>query len=149
VSELPLSASDAYPSVPAQFTGASASAHVHSSTAEQSDGLSASVPAQRRRWMKDLPQAPIPDLRALPALLTVAETAEVLRVGRTWVYEHAAELGAVKLGPGQTAPLRIPSDGVRRMVGLPPARPERRSVPAGRRRESTASTPELSSRPRL
>ena len=57
------------------------------------------------------------DLRALPALLTVTETAELLRVGRSWVYEHAAELGAVKLGRGQTAPLRIPRDGVRQIVG--------------------------------
>jgi hypothetical protein len=32
---------------------------------------------------------PAADLHAL----TVAETAEVLRVGRSWVYEHAAELG--------------------------------------------------------
>lgn len=149
MSELPLSASDAYPSVPARFTGASASAHARSSTAEQGDGPSVSVPPQRSRWTTDLPQAPTPDLRALPALLTVAETAEVLRVGRTWVYEHAAELGAVKLGPGQTAPLRIPSDGVRRMLGLPQARPERRSMPAERHRERTASAAELRARPRL
>ena len=54
---------------------------------------------------------PAAGLHALPALLTVAETAQVLRVGRSWVYEHAAELGAVKLGTGQTAPLRIPRDG--------------------------------------
>jgi excisionase family DNA binding protein len=38
-------------------------------------------------------------LDALPALLTVAEAAELLRVGRSWVYEHAAEIGAIKLGP--------------------------------------------------
>ena len=149
MSELPLSVSDAYQSVPARFTGASASAHAHSSTADQGDGPPASVPAQRAHRMTDLPPAPIPDLRGLPALLTVAETAEVLRVGRTWVYEHAAELGAVKLGPGQTAPLRIPSDGVRRMMGLPPARPERRSTPAERHRERTASAAELRARPRL
>jgi hypothetical protein len=40
---------------------------------------------------------PAADLHAL----TVAETAEVLRVGRSWVYEHAAELGAVSLGLGR------------------------------------------------
>src|SRR5665809_84494 len=73
---------------------------------------------------------PTADLHALPALLTVAETAHVLRVGRSWVYEHAAELGAVKLGTGQTAPLRIPRDGVQRIVGGPPPLRARRSVPA-------------------
>jgi hypothetical protein len=97
----------------------------------------------------DPPPIPIADLLALPALLTVAETAEVLRVGRSWVYEHAAELGAVKLGTGQTAPLRIPRDGVQRIVGVPAPRRERRSVPAARARKATTSTGELRLRPRL
>ena len=53
----------------------------------------------------DAPHSDVmPDLYTLPALLTVAETAEFLRVGRSWVYEHADELGAVKLGSGQAAP---------------------------------------------
>jgi excisionase family DNA binding protein len=89
------------------------------------------------------------DLRALPALLTVTETAELLRVGRSWVYEHAAELGAVKLGRGQTAPLRIPRDGVRQIVGMPQTPPERRSVPARLRGEATTSDSALRARPRL
>src|SRR5215218_2219792 len=89
------------------------------------------------------------DLHVLPALLTVAETAEVLRVGRSWVYEHAAELGAVKLGSGQTAPLRIPRDGVQRIVGTSSPRRERRSVPARRAREAETAKGELRPRPRL
>jgi hypothetical protein len=89
------------------------------------------------------------DLHTLPPLLTVAETAEVLRVGRSWVYEHAAELGAVKLGTGQTAPLRIPRDGVQRIIGGPsPPRP-RRSVPARRARETESAQGALRARPRL
>lgn len=40
------------------------------------------------------------ELHALPALLTVAETAAVLRVGRSWVYEHAAEMGRSSSGEG-------------------------------------------------
>jgi hypothetical protein len=90
------------------------------------------------------------DRYALPALLTVAETAHLLRVGRSWVYEHAAELGAVKLGTGQTAPLRIPRDGVQRIVGMPSPPRERRSVPA-RQARAAAESPkgELSARPRL
>jgi hypothetical protein len=89
------------------------------------------------------------ELHALPALLTVAETAEVLRVGRSWVYEHATEMGAIKLGPGRTAPLRIPRDGVRRIVGAPPPRRDRRSVPARRARKAETSNGDLRSRPRL
>jgi hypothetical protein len=88
------------------------------------------------------------ELHALPALLTVAETAEVLRVGRSWVYEHATELGAIKLGRGRTAPLRIPRDGVRRIVGAPP-RGDRRSVPARRARRAETSNGDLCARPRL
>jgi len=89
------------------------------------------------------------DLHALPAFLTVAETAEFLRVGRTWVYEHAAELGAVKLGTGQTAPLRIPRDEVQRIVGAPSPRRVRRSVPARRARRPETTGGELRARPRM
>lgn len=92
---------------------------------------------------------PPADFEALPFLLTVAETADVLRVRRSWVYEHAAELGAVKLGKGQTAPLRIPRDGVRGVVGAP-ARPRaRQSGPARRARETETRRGELRARPRL
>jgi hypothetical protein len=91
----------------------------------------------------------IADLHALPALLTVAEAAAVLRVGRSWIYGHAAELGAVKLGTGQTAPLRIPRDGVQRIVGVPSPRRERRSVPTRRAREAETARGELRARPRL
>jgi hypothetical protein len=89
------------------------------------------------------------ELHALPALLTVAETAEVLRVGRNWVYDHATELGAIKLGLGRTAPLRIPRDGVRRIVGAHPPPRERRSVPARRAREAETPNGNLRARPRL
>jgi excisionase family DNA binding protein len=99
--------------------------------------------------MTEVPSIAASDLSALPALLTVAEVAEVLRVGRSWVYEHAAELGAVKLGAGQTAPLRIPRDGVRGMLGLAPAPTVRRSVGPGRPRKATPSSGELRARPRL
>jgi hypothetical protein len=100
----------------------------------------------------DIVDRPAPvssDLHALPALLTVAETAEVLRVGRSWVYEHAAELGAVKLGSGQTAPLRIPRDGVQRIIGVLSPRRVRRSVPARRAREAETAKGALRPRPRL
>jgi excisionase family DNA binding protein len=95
------------------------------------------------------PIATTVELQALPALLTVAEVAEILRVARSWVYEHAGELGAVKLGTGQTAPLRIPRDGLQRIVGVAPPRRRRRSVPARRAREAQAAAGELRARPRL
>jgi excisionase family DNA binding protein len=97
----------------------------------------------------DRPATVSSDLHALPALLTVAETAELLRVGRSWVYEHAAELGAVKLGTGQTAPLRIPRDGVHQIVGIPSRRRQRRSVSARQAREAETAAGELRPRPRL
>jgi hypothetical protein len=89
----------------------------------------------------------IAGLDALPPLLTVTEAAEVRRVGRSWVYELAAEIGAVKLGPGQTAPLRVPREGVWRIVGTPPPRRDRRSVPARRAWRAETSNGGLRARP--
>jgi hypothetical protein len=71
----------------------------------------------------------ISDLATLPALLTMGETAGVLRVGRSWVYEHSGELGAVKLGSGRTAPLRIPREAWRGCWAW--ARPPRASAKCG------------------
>jgi hypothetical protein len=88
------------------------------------------------------------DLRVMPVLLTVAETATVLRVGRGWVYEHSTELGAIKLGSGRTAPLRIPRDAVARLVESDPGRRRRRSRPARGDKGPTSDT-ELQARPRL
>lgn len=45
-------------------------------------------------------------LRIRPKLLLVDEVAERLAVRRAWVYEHAAEMGAVKLA----GLLRFPED---------------------------------------
>src|SRR5215212_10072078 len=84
-------------------------------------------------------RAALLDLNALPALLTVAETAEVLRVGRSWVDQHAAELGAVKLGSGQTAPLRIPREGLRRIAGASGPLRNGRPAPAARRRRAATA----------
>jgi len=88
-------------------------------------------------------------LSALPALLTVAESAEFLRVGRSWVYEHASELGAVKLGTAQTAPLRIPRDGVLRIVDVHPPRRGPRPAPTRRARDAESAQEQLRARPRL
>lgn len=46
--------------------------------------------------------------RAVSArLMTAEQVADHLGVSRSWVYEHAQDLGAIKLGPGPKAPLRF------------------------------------------
>jgi hypothetical protein len=89
------------------------------------------------------------ELHALPALLTVAETAQIFRMGRSWVYEHATELGAIKLGQGQTAPLRIPRDEVLRVLGTALPRRERRQVPTTRAPKAGSPNRALRARPRV
>ena len=42
-----------------------------------------------------------------PAMLTVEDVCATFQVSRAWVYENAARLGGVKLGPSQRAPLRF------------------------------------------
>jgi hypothetical protein len=44
---------------------------------------------------------------AAPALLTAAQVAVRFGVDRGWVYEHAVELGAVRLGDGPKPRLRF------------------------------------------
>jgi hypothetical protein len=49
---------------------------------------------------------------AAKPMLTVAEIARTFKVSRAWVYENAARLGGVKLGPGDRAPLRFDPERV-------------------------------------
>jgi hypothetical protein len=46
-------------------------------------------------------------------LVSAAEVAAELNVGRQWVYEHAQELGAVRLGDGPRGRLRFDLETVR------------------------------------
>ena len=62
----------------------------------------------------------------MTGLVTAAELARLLGVGRSFVYDHAAELGAVRLGAGPKARLRFdPDEAVARMrkKKAKPARP--------------------------
>jgi hypothetical protein len=71
-------------------------------------------------------------------LLTPAELADWLHVDRAYVYEHAAELGAMRLGLGPRARLRFDLDEVRR----------RMSCSVGRGSVAADSAPQAASRPR-
>src|SRR5437879_1092741 len=65
-------------------------------------------------------------------LLTPAELAEWLSVARGWVYEHAEELGALRLGVGPRARLRFDLDEVRAYLG------KQRTASCSEGRESVA-----------
>lgn len=83
--------------------------------------------------------------------LDAAALARELGVERDWVYEHAEQLGAIRLG-GPKGRLRFDRDEVSRRLGgadavgwRPPRRPARRARPAGRRSSQTAPAPALRS----
>src|SRR4051812_25126876 len=67
-------------------------------------------------------------------LLDAQQLAERLGVKRSWVYAHAATLGAVRLGSGPRAPLRFDPELARRAAtraaptdGRPDTQPVRRA----------------------
>jgi hypothetical protein len=60
---------------------------------------------------------------ALPRrLLTAAEVSEWWRVERRWVYDHAEQLGARRLGTGSRPRLRFDPDDVAERLGAPAPR---------------------------
>jgi hypothetical protein len=48
--------------------------------------------------------------------LTASEVSKTYRVHRGWVYEHAQELGAIKIGDGQRPRLRFDPEQVARRL---------------------------------
>ncbi len=72
-------------------------------------------------------------------LADAAEVARRLRVHENWVYAHADELGAIRLGDGEKARLRFDLERVARAIGVTeserggrgPGRPRRHGLPAG------------------
>jgi hypothetical protein len=72
-------------------------------------------------------------------LADAAEVARRLRVHENWVYTHADELGAIRLGEGEKARLRFDLERVARAIGVTeserggrgPGRPRRHGLPAG------------------
>jgi hypothetical protein len=74
------------------------------------------------------------DLQHPESLIDVAELARRTGLSRTWIYEHARELGAIRLGDGPKARLRFNPDTVKRLLERePPSRVE--AAPATRRRQ--------------
>jgi hypothetical protein len=76
--------------------------------------------------------------RANGRLVTVAEVADRLGVSRGYVYDHALELGAMRLGTGPKARLRFDLDEVRRRIscegGRESVEPDAASNAVSRRR---------------
>jgi hypothetical protein len=77
--------------------------------------------------------------RSARGLATAADVAEQLGVHKSWVYAHADELGAIRLGEGDKARLRFDPERVAWAVGATPSepggrragRPRRHGLPAG------------------
>lgn len=61
---------------------------------------------------------------AAPPMLTVEDVSCAYQVSRAWVYENAARLGGVKLGPSRRAPLRFDASKVEAALS-PLGRPDR------------------------
>lgn len=64
--------------------------------------------------------------RQPPELLTAAEVSAWWGVHRGWVYQHAEELGAIRIGTGQRPRLRFDPERVARRLTRPPARQSRK-----------------------
>jgi hypothetical protein len=79
--------------------------------------------------------------RSSPVLLDAAALAAHLSVDRSYVYEHAAELGAIRLGGGPKARLRFDLEDVRRRLNAA-------TCLAGRESEACDPAPQAASRPR-
>lgn len=71
-------------------------------------------------------------------LLSAAEVSEWWGVHRGWVYQHASELGAIRIGDGERPRLRFDLDQVARRLDRPPPTPPP-AQPAGRSRTRRSS----------
>lgn len=89
--------------------------------------------------IEEQPSGPAP---VEPGLYTIAQAAIRLGVKEKWLYEHQADYGAIKLGPGPKAQVRLSAARVEAEVeradnGDPPEPP----TPLAPRRRSRASSP--------
>lgn len=63
-----------------------------------------------------------PPQHELPELLTATQVSAWWGVHRGWVYEHASELGAIRIGSGRRPTLRFDPEQITRRLARPPAR---------------------------
>lgn len=76
-------------------------------------------------------QQPVPQVEPLPArLLSAAEVSKWWGLSRRWVYNHADQLGARRLGAGARPRLRFDPEEVTERLGAPLPQP---GQPDGRR----------------
>lgn len=121
----------------------------------------ATIETLARRIVELLSPPAAPDsVERLPSgrLLSAAEVSAWWGVSRGWVYQHASELGAVRIGDGERPRLRFDPDRVAERLNQPPAAPATGPTPRGSRRRSSRisrdshrlafqADPELSSPP--
>lgn len=74
-------------------------------------------------------------------LVDAAALARRLGVDRGWVYRHARELGAVRLGSGPRAPLRFPQDATPAAAPTPAAAGAQRATTPRRHRRAGSRPP--------
>lgn len=72
---------------------------------------------------------PAPPAERLQKMLSAAEVSKRWSISRRWVYDHADELGARRMGTGPRPRLRFDPDEVAARIGAP-----RRPVPPGDQR---------------
>ena len=81
----------------------------------------------------DAMAARLNELRAEPPpLMTVPQVARWLQVDEDYVYEHAEELGVIRLGRGPKSPLRFDREHVERVLSCSPRRMSSSPEPAPR-----------------
>jgi hypothetical protein len=83
------------------------------------------------------------DLQYPLSLIDVRELARRTRLSRTWIYEHASELGAIRLGEGPKARLRFNPDTVKAVLEREPPSRVRAASPRRQRQVTSMSEVEL------
>jgi hypothetical protein len=98
-----------------------------------------SIEMLARRIAEILAVAGPPSSPVRPQLISAEEVAGWWGVGRRWVYDHADELGARRLGAGPRPRLRFDPDEVAERLGSPAGRRRSESTGGDRGPDSLSS----------